>query len=95
MPQILTAAATAVMSHMPIADRRLVPADVLGRLLNDENPIRIWREHRGLPLSAVSERSGLAESYLMELEFGEREPSLWVLGLIAKAIDVPVDDLIG
>lgn len=97
MPITVTVATPgpALASSLPLAEHRLIPADVLDRLLNDENPIRIWREHRGLSMSAVSEKSGLAESYLIELECNEREPSLWVLGLIAKAIAVSVEDLIG
>jgi hypothetical protein len=31
-------------------DQESVPDAIVGRLIDGENPIRVWREHRGLSL---------------------------------------------
>lgn len=51
------------------------------------------RAKAGLSLSELSERSGVARSYLQRLEEGDCNPSINVLCKIAKALSIPVESL--
>lgn len=72
----------------------LVPAEVVARLINAENPIRVWREHRGLSAKALAEAAGISSPYLSELETGKKEGKVSVLKRIAEALSVDLDDLV-
>ncbi|MCB9556952.1 MAG: helix-turn-helix transcriptional regulator [Deltaproteobacteria bacterium] len=56
--------------------------------------IRHLRTQRGLTLAKVSERSGLAVSYLSRVETGRISPKIPTLRRIAKALEVNADELI-
>jgi hypothetical protein len=46
-----------VTRHAPdsaAGEEELVPSDVVERLLAAENPIRVWRTHRGLTSAALA-----------------------------------------
>jgi DNA-binding XRE family transcriptional regulator len=75
-------------------EEELVPAEVVDRLLAGDNPIRVWRDHRGLTGSALAEKAGIAAAYLSQIETGKREGKVETLKAIAAALGVTVDDLI-
>jgi len=60
-----------------------------------ENPIRFWRERRGMTLTKLADRTKLLEDDLAELETGEREPTIEVLKTLAHALGVTIDELAG
>ncbi|HTJ56166.1 MAG TPA: helix-turn-helix transcriptional regulator [Devosiaceae bacterium] len=60
-----------------------------------ENPIRFWRERRGMSLTLLADRTKLLEDDLAELETGAREPTVEVLKVLAKALGVSIDELVG
>ena len=76
-------------------DRETFPAAVVDALLDGANPIKIWREHRGLTRRALAEACGLAEAYVAQLEAGRRRGSLDVLRRVARALRVDLDVLAG
>lgn len=88
------ASATAVLERIKQGEEELVPADVVERLLGNESPITIWREHRGLTISALAEKAGLSQSYLSQIESGKREGKVGVLASLARALSVDLDDLV-
>jgi transcriptional regulator with XRE-family HTH domain len=57
--------------------------------------LRRVREQRGLTLTAAAERTGISKSTLSRLETGGRRPSLELLLPLARAYQVPLDDLVG
>jgi XRE family transcriptional regulator of biofilm formation len=68
-----------------------VPIDqeLLGKQLAD------LRQRAGLSVSALAEKAGVAKSYLGKVEKGEVDnPGLATLDLIAKALNVTLDDLL-
>ena len=73
----------------------MVPADVVNALLDGGNPIRVWREHRGLSAKDLAKKAELAPAYLSQIESGKGEGTIATLRSIATALDVTVDDLIG
>lgn len=72
----------------------LVPADVAYALLDGNNPIRVWREHRGLSQVALAAAAGISSSYLSQLETGKRTGTADVLAAIAESLKVDLDDLV-
>jgi len=57
--------------------------------------LRRLRKDRGVTLAGLSEVTGISVSTLSRLESGGRRPSLELLLPIARAHEVPLDDLVG
>lgn len=72
----------------------MIPAEYANRLINGENPIRVWREYRGLSAKALAETSGISGAYLSEIETGKKEGRVSTLKSIAVALGVDLDDLV-
>ena len=72
----------------------LIPSEVTYALLDGENPIRVWREHRELTQKEVAAEAGISKPYLSQLESGHRKGTTAVLTAIAKALQVSLDDLV-
>ncbi len=75
-------------------DRRMIPFEVTSAILDGVNPIRAWREHRGLTQRALAEAAGIAAPYLSQLEAGRRRGTAAVLRRLADALGAQIDDLI-
>jgi len=54
------------------------PAQVADRLVDGENPIRVFREYRGLTQQQLAKAAGIARPYLAELEAGKKDPLPYV-----------------
>ncbi|MFE6779908.1 helix-turn-helix domain-containing protein [Streptomyces sp. NPDC057702] len=63
-----------------------------GRMLGVN--VRALRVERGLSLSEVARRSGVAKSALSQLESGQGNPTLQTVFSLANALQVPVSDLL-
>ena len=75
-------------------NRRTIPAAVVDRLLDDEPPLEVWREHRGLSRAALAGMTGLTPGHIGHLETGRRHGTPDTLRRLATALDVTVDDLL-
>jgi transcriptional regulator with XRE-family HTH domain len=56
--------------------------------------IRAQRATAGLSLRDLAERTQVSNAYLSQIERGLHEPSISVLGAIASALDVSLQDLL-
>lgn len=72
----------------------LIPSEVTYALLDGDNPIRVWREYRGLTQQQVATQAGISKPYLSQLESGQRKGTTEVLSAIAKALNISLDDLV-
>ncbi|MCB0113952.1 MAG: helix-turn-helix transcriptional regulator [Caldilineaceae bacterium] len=78
-----------------IADgEELIPSEVVFALVHGENPVRVWRRHRGLTQDELAAEAGISKSYLSQIESGKRQGTATVLAALAQALHVSVDDLI-
>jgi transcriptional regulator with XRE-family HTH domain len=57
------------------------------------NRVRQLRKERLMTLEALAERSGVTKSYLSKVERGQSVPSIAVSASLAKALNVPLDNL--
>src|SRR3984893_2309808 len=57
--------------------------------------LRSTRQRRGATLAELSETTGISASTLSRLESGGRKPTLELLLALARAYQVPLDELVG
>ena len=72
-------------------NEELIPSEVTYALLNEENPIRVWREYRGLTQQQVADEARISKPYLSQLESGQRKGTAEVLAAVARALNVSLD----
>lgn len=70
------------------------PIEVVDRLLSGVNPIKVYREYRGMSQKALAARIQISPVYLSQIETGRRVGSARTLASIAKALEVSLDDLV-
>lgn len=75
-------------------EEELISSAVVYAILDGENPIKVWREYRGLSQQQLASATGISTSYLSQIEAGKRSGSTEVLAAIAKALDVTLDDIV-
>ena len=76
-------------------DAEYVPVELAERIfVAGEHPVRVWREHRGLTLGALAKASGIAQSYVSEIEHGKKRGSVRALAALAKVLRVDIEDLL-
>lgn len=80
--------------ELAIGEEELVPAEIVNRLLDGENKIRVWRSHREMTARELAAATGLSAPYISEIEAGKKEGSLSAMKKIAKVLGVDLDDLV-
>ncbi|MBI3158757.1 MAG: helix-turn-helix transcriptional regulator [Chloroflexi bacterium] len=76
-------------------EEEVIPAEVLNALLDGENPVRVWREYRGLTQQQLADAAGISKPYLSQIETGKRTGTTEVLSALAGALGVGLEDLLG
>jgi DNA-binding XRE family transcriptional regulator len=76
------------------AGEELVPSHIVYALLDGKNPIRVWREHRGLTQQQLADQADVSKPYLSQLETGKRRGGVEVLKKIAQALQLRLEDLV-
>ncbi len=70
----------------------LLPHDFMRRLLAGENPVKVWREFRGLTQTQLAERADFGQSDISRIE-GGHNVRFSTMGAIAAALDISLDEL--
>jgi len=74
-------------------DEELIPAEVVNVILDGKNPIKVWREYRGLTQQQLADIVRISKPYLSQIETGKRTGTTDVLSAIAKALDVSLEQV--
>ena len=74
-------------------DEELIPAEVVNAILDGRNPIKVWREFRGLTQQQLANIVRISKPYLSQIEAGKRTGTTDVLAAIAKALDVSLEQV--
>ena len=69
------------------------PIEVADRLVAGENPVKVYRNHRGLTQNELAAAVGIHKMYLSQIETGRRVGSTKTLAALASALNVTLDDL--
>jgi ribosome-binding protein aMBF1 (putative translation factor) len=92
LEEMLEDAAASAAFHAT-RDQEAVPAELVDRLLSGENPVKVWREYRGLSQRGLAARAGLNFTYLSQIETGARKGPVQTMKKLAEALGVDLDDL--
>ncbi|WP_246705418.1 MULTISPECIES: helix-turn-helix transcriptional regulator [Rhizobium] len=76
------------------AGEEIWPEDVVKALISGEDPVRVFRKHRGMSVKELAKKARLSQPYLSEIETGKKEGSLDALKAIARILDVDLGDLV-
>ena len=73
-------------------DEEAFPSELIDRLvLEDENPIKVFREYRGLTQEQLAKKSGIQLIDLATIETGQESVSVESLNQIADALNLDAD----
>jgi DNA-binding XRE family transcriptional regulator len=75
-------------------EEELIPAEVVNALIDGENPVKVWREFRGLTQGQLADAAGISKPYLSQIETGKRKGSTDILSALAKALKVTLEEVI-
>lgn len=70
-----------------------IPHEVALAMMRGVHGVRAFREFRRVTLRGLSQRTGVAPSYLSEIERGAKPGSVAALSRIALALDTTIDAL--
>jgi len=85
----------AALASVSAEEEEAIPASFVARLLSGyEHPLKIWREYRGYSQESLGREAGIGKSYVSQVEAGAKMGSTQVLGALAKALKVDIDDLL-
>ena len=82
------------MRKIASGEEELIPLAVVESLINGENPVKVWREYRGLTQQQLAEKAGISAAYLSQIETGKRTGSAEVLQALARALNLDLDDIL-
>lgn len=71
-----------------------IPDEYVGRILDGESPLRVFRDWRGLTQARLAELSGVNRVQIANIEGGSRTGSVETLKKLVEALGLGVDDLI-
>ena len=76
------------------AGEEYVPSEMVDRLIDGENALRVWRQYRQLTIGRLAEQSGINKATISLLENGKAygRPATW--RSLADALRVTVDDIL-
>jgi transcriptional regulator with XRE-family HTH domain len=78
---------------LDIAKHSYLTSDETERLLDGKNPVRVWREKRGMTQRALAEAAQVSVSYLAEIEGGKKPGSRDALQRLAQVLEIPMENL--
>ena len=83
-----------VLERIEAGTEELIPSAVVDRLLNGEEPLKVWREHRRLSHAELARQSGVNQVQIIDIEAGRVGPELEAtLKKLATVLEVDMDDL--
>ncbi len=80
--------------RLAAGEDELIPAEFADRILNGENPVRIWREYRAISVKKLAAEAKISAAYLSQIEGGHREGSISTMKALAAALRLDLDDLV-
>ena len=88
------AAVDAYRRKVAAGEEEAIPEEFADRLIDGENPIRVYRELRGFSAKELADRTGISAAFLSEIENRKKEGGVSTLKKIAGALRVTIDDLV-
>jgi len=70
-----------------------IPAAVVNAILDGEQPVKVWREQRGLTQEVLAAKAGISKAYLCQIETRKRVGALKTLKALASALVISMNEL--
>ena len=83
------AAFDAAVAELAGSSNAILPKEVSQFITGGDRRLKAIRKWRGLTQIALSEKSGIGQSYLSEMESGRKTGAPDTIDALAKALDVP------
>lgn len=80
--------------RLAAGEDELIPAAFAERLLDGENPVRVWRQFRNLSVKDLASKADISAAYLSQIEGGSRDGSITTMKSLAAALSLDLDDLV-
>jgi ribosome-binding protein aMBF1 (putative translation factor) len=77
-----------------VARRDYLTGDEVRRILEDESPVKVWREKRGLSQRELAEKAEVSASYLAEIETGKKPGSADALRKLSRVLAIGMEYLV-
>lgn len=87
------ASAEKVKADIAMGHDEMIPEDVVRRLVNGENHVKVWRDYRNITARELATLAGISAPYLSEIETGKKDGTLATMKKIADALRIDLDDL--
>ncbi len=87
------AEANRLIARVKAGDEEILPSEMVERLVAGENPLKVWREYRGLTQDQLAKSATMSRIYLSQIERGTRQGSVKMLSRLAHLLKVDIDDL--
>ncbi len=82
------------LARLQRGEEEAFPFELLERIIDGMQPIRAYRQYRGLTQQQLAQSAGVSASYLCEIEAGRKAGSLDAITRIAAALRLPIDALL-
>ncbi len=83
-----------VLAARDADDGARIPHEVALAIMDGAGPVAAYRKYHGYTLQVLSEKTGLAVSYLSEIERARKPGSVAALSRIASALGTTIDALV-
>ena len=88
------ARANNILADIERGTETLLTSEQASQLLEAKTPLAFWRKHRGMTQEALSKSVGVAQGFISEIENGAKTGDVQTLAVIARALEVSLDDLV-
>jgi DNA-binding XRE family transcriptional regulator len=79
---------------MEAEDGSRIPHEVAILIMSGMSPLAAFRNHLGISLRGLSQKTGISRSYLSEIERGRKSGSTATISRIAEELGTNIDTLI-
>ncbi len=82
------------LARLQRGEEEAFPIELVEQIIDGMQPVRAFRQYRGLTQQALAQSAGVSASYLCEIEAGRKTGSLDAITRIAGALRLPIDSLL-
>lgn len=86
---------TRIINEIKSQNPETIPSQYVNRIfINNENPIRVYREWRGYSMQYVAEKIGITQSYLSNIENGKRDGTISLYQKLARTLNTEIETIL-
>jgi hypothetical protein len=83
-----------IQAELAAGREEAIPSEIANRLFDGENPVRVWREHRGLTFQALADAACIDGTLLSQIELDAQEIGFGTMTTVARVLRVTLGDLV-